>query len=240
VSTVLIVGLRLENPGWTVPDTDGYRNMNWAYSKARWERLLPDVPIFEGHDEGSHTFCLARAQNEAARLAGDWGIAVYVGADFIAESEEMVRAGIQRARETGQFTITHSQTTMLHEEGAERVRGGEEPDPSMGDTYGNPFTGITIIPRKLYDEVGGFDERFVGWGWEDQAFWSACWAFGRGYQRVDGHAYHLWHPRTRSDNEESPLHSESEVLGRRYLAARSHKEAMKMILEERDAWASQP
>lgn len=235
MTTVLIVGLRLVNPGWSVPDADGYRLANWAYSRARWERLLPDVPIVEGYDEGDHPFCLARAQNDAARKAGDWRFAVYVGADFVAESDEMIMSGISWARSTGKFTICHARTTMLHEEPTERVRGGEEPNPSMGDTYGNPFTGITIIPRDLFDKVGGFDERFVGWGWEDQAFWAACCALGNGYDRVDGHAFHLWHPRTRADNEESPYHAESEALGRRYLAAKGNRAAMREILAERHA-----
>lgn len=233
MSVVMLVALRLDNAGWAVPDTGGYRRLNWEYSRARWGRLLPDVPIFEGYDDGDHVFSPARALNRAARWAGGWESAIYVGADFIVSSRAQVRDAIALSQRKRQFTIAHSRTTMMHEKPSQTVRAGAEPNESMGDTSENPFTGICVVPRRVWDEVDGFDERFEGWGWEDQAFWASCWAMGGGFQRVNGTAYHLWHPRTRADNEESVYHIRNEPLGRRYIAARGNPIKMREIIAER-------
>lgn len=233
MKTVLLVGLRLENAGWEHPDSDGYRARNWAASKERWQRLLPDIPIYEGHHEEEGPFSLARASNRASALAGDWEMAVYVGADFLAGGEEQIRAAIVKSMRTGRLTLAHNTTVMLHELPSEDVRQGAEPDHSMGDVYTNSFTGVLTVPRKLWDQVGGFDERFIGWGWDDQAFWASCWALAGRFDRVNGTIYHLWHPRVRVDNEENPYYQQNEILGRRYLEAKTNRREMMKIIAER-------
>jgi predicted glycosyltransferase involved in capsule biosynthesis len=111
------------------------------------------------------------------------------------------------------------------------VLAGDELSPS-GVVTPNTFSGVTAIPRGLWDAVGGYDERFVGWGWEDLSLWSACCALA-GYERVPGPIYHLWHPRSWEQNEGSPDHPRNQVLGERYLAAKHDREAMLAILAER-------
>lgn len=231
---VLLVGLRVDDAGWENADVDGYRRMNWETSRARWERMLPDVEIFEGYHDGPETFAPAVAGNRAAALAGNWDLAVYVGADFMVQDAQQVRAALAKSAETGQLTLAHDQTCMLHQEPSERIRNGEEPNHSMGDVHSNSFTGVLTFPRPLWDAVGGFDERFVGWGWEDQAFWAASWSMGGGFRRVPGTIYHLWHPRDRIDNEENPNYRDNEILGRRYLAAKGNRSKTQQILAERN------
>ncbi len=128
---------------------------------------------------------------------------------------------------------------MLTEIASEFVRAGAEPDETMGATNVNPFTGICVVPRSVWDAVDGFDERFKGWGWEDQAFWASCWALGGGFQRVKGTAFHLWHPRSRADNEEAIYHARNEPLGRRYIAARGNRiKTLEIISERGEAWTT--
>lgn len=231
--TVLLVGLRLTQPGWEIPDTGAYRMRNWQVARQRWERLLPDVEIFEGHHDEPGPFSLAKASNRAAAVAGDWDMAVYVGADFMVGGEDQIRRAIATSQVSGMLTLAHGTVVMTNEESAEAVRQGAEPSPDMGDTHVNSFTGVLTVPRSLWDLVQGFDERFVGWGWDDQAFWASCWAMAGGFKRVDGFLYHLWHPRVRTDNEENPYYRENEVLGRRYLDARRSKPNMVRIIRER-------
>ena len=47
-------------------------------------------------------------------------------------------------------------------------------------TLANTCSTMVVVPRKLWNAVGGFDEGFVGWGWEDCAFSAACAALGGG------------------------------------------------------------
>jgi hypothetical protein len=164
-------------------------------------------------------------------------VCIYTGADFQPETAEQVRRAIKTADRHGQFVIAHDQTVMLSEAETETIRRfGTDPSRRMpGTVYDNPFTGICAVPRRLFDDVGGFDERFAGWGWEDQSFWAACWALRGRFGRIRGRAFHLWHPRERVDNEDSPTHATAEVLGRRYLAARRDPAEMRKILDERVA-----
>jgi hypothetical protein len=52
-----------------------------------------------------------------------------------------------------------------------------------------------VIPRAVWDDLGGFDERFRGWGFEDMALQSIVVGL-YGHERIDGDVYHLWHPRS--------------------------------------------
>ena len=42
--------------------------------------------------------------------------------------------------------------------------------PWVRRTYEHQHSSVVVIPRPLYDDIGGFDEGFRGWGLEDTAF----------------------------------------------------------------------
>lgn len=64
--------------------------------------------------------------------------------------------------------------------GAERCRGGA----------------MLMITKDNYFKVGGFDERFNGWGFEDNAFFLMANAILGEFVETDNVAYHLWHPQS--------------------------------------------
>ncbi|MEH7384970.1 galactosyltransferase-related protein [Bacillus sp. JJ1521] len=53
--------------------------------------------------------------------------------------------------------------------------------------------GIMIISRSAFMRIGGFDERFVGWGGEDDAFYLAFNTICGQFKRLNHTIYHLWH-----------------------------------------------
>jgi predicted glycosyltransferase involved in capsule biosynthesis len=95
----------------------------------------------------------------------------------------------------------------------------------------NTFSGVLAVPRALWDAVGGFDERFVGWGFEDLAFWSACTALAGGFERIPGRMIHLWHPKGVESGHDR--YAANEELGRRYMQARSSRAETRQIIAER-------
>ncbi|AGB41223.1 hypothetical protein Halha_1277 [Halobacteroides halobius DSM 5150] len=60
--------------------------------------------------------------------------------------------------------------------------------------------GLNLIPRQNFETVGGFDERFIEWGGEDDAFTIAMTVLCGQPKRLDHTLYHLWHPRSASTN----------------------------------------
>ncbi len=109
------------------------------------------------------------------------------------------------------------------------------PEPQMEARGGNVNAGCSMaaIPRSLWDEVGGYDERFVGWGYEDVALLAACWALAGPHAFVPAAAYHLWHPFEQTLTRGNPEFAANETLGRRYLAARDDPDAMRALIDER-------
>jgi len=68
------------------------------------------------------------------------------------------------------------------------------------------WAGCLVVDRDIYWSVGGSDERFVGWGWEDVALRLSLDNLYKRHLRCDGDIFHLWHPVTDSfgsENEKS-------------------------------------
>lgn len=205
---------------------------------------MPDVSIYEGEHIGG-PFNRSAAINTAARLAdqdGRWDLGIVIDSDvFLRRSQ--VRKAIERARRTGRVTWAHRRWRGLSQEHTERVLypkspivfgaefGGHDMDIYVERTNPISWSCCIVIPRKVWDEIGGFDERFVGWGFEDMAFQSVvCGLFG--YERIKGDVYHLWHPRTEERIVKGlpavtakPEYVANGRLGRRYMYAlrRDHR-----------------
>lgn len=224
---VVLVGRRADH---------GRRDLLWAHCRARWEREL-GWPVVEGHHDGEGPFCMSVAANRAAAAAGAWTVAAFVGADTLPGHVRQVQAAVTVAGETGLLVFPHDRYQALSEKGTDQVLSGlplAEAEPEW-EPWPNTFSSLLVIPRKVWDAVGGFDERFVGYGWEDLAFWAACCAVAGGYDRVPGTVYHLWHERVAAERDEAPEWPANEALGRRYLAAKASRDLMLEILAERHA-----
>jgi hypothetical protein len=221
------------------------RDAIWAYCRARLEEHFPGIPVVEGHhDEGP--FNRSAAINLAARLAGDWDVAAVVDADVVVDPRQ-VEAMFERAEATGlvvwafQWWAGSTQETadailsgrqdpdaLLAELSAMYERGtanemGHKPAPDVVPAAYEKVNPISwscffAVPRAAFDRLGGFDERFAGWGWEDLAFQSAA-AGLIGTDRIGGPLIHLWHPRHPGLGDDGVNKRRNRQLGRRYMYA---------------------
>lgn len=91
--------------------------------------------------------------------------------------------------------------------------------------YKMPFCGgIFLISKKQYLEIGGENEKFVGWGPEDAERLRRCQITGHKAQWIkEGRAYHLFHKR---NIEEQEIDNENLILMR--------KEFVKICSMEKD------
>ncbi len=211
----------------------GPRDAIWAYCKARWQQYFPDIPIVEGHHEDG-LFNRSAAVNIAAELAGDWDLAIVIDSDVMVNVEQ-VREALATATRTGRVTWAHRRWRGIREDASTRLVAdmrdlGPELDRDELDLIverTNPLSWscCIVIPRAVFNDLGGFDERFKGWGFEDMAFQSVVVGL-YGYERVEGDVIHIWHPRSeerivpgKGRLTATPEYITNARLGRRYMVA---------------------
>lgn len=205
------------------------RERNWQIVRERWKELLP-IPTFYGNSE-TEEFERAHARNRAARDAGDWDVALFADADIALRTTRNAERAIRRCHVTGSYTVSYSRLRYLTEEGTQYVfNGGDlslaESDGSVGFTWECCFA----VRRDVWDEVGGFDERFHGYGGQGIAFYYAA-ATISGRERIMGTAYHLAHPLV--DRSSEPHFAENMKLAARYHEAVDDPPAMRLLLADR-------
>lgn len=218
-------------------DDNGPRDELWdGFVKPWWEREQSHMPIIEGyHTEG--LFNRSAAINRAARLAGDWDVACIIDADVLCNPAR-VKEAMDLAASTGKMVLPHSERRDLNKPGTQRVVRGYDGnwDRWVYRRYsvanGHPsVSSVVVVPRILWDTIGGFDEGFRGWGYEDTAFAAAAETFG-GIIRMDGEVWHLWHPTAREGKRGTEAWSANSSRGQRYRAAIGDADAIRALQAE--------
>lgn len=143
--------------------------------------------------------------------------------DTIPDHEGILRA-VRWVSSTGggvrphdqRYMLTQPQTLLAVQRGVEAVPVRDLKAPWAGG-------GLDVVTRQAWDAVGGMDEAYQGWGYEDSEFHvqllvNATW------DRLPGVAWHLWHET--SENRPDP-----ESVRRFRETQRKHKDAL-------DAWAA--
>ena len=83
----------------------------------------------------------------------------------------------------------------------------------------------------MWETVGGFDESFIGWGYEDDAFRAALDVMVGKSLRLRGcNLYHMWHPVSPTDGFESPTIQHNRKLYSQYKRAKSPAMMKKVLL----------
>jgi hypothetical protein len=160
---------------------NGARAEVWDSIRMMWElNGFTDIVTHPGAETGP--FNRSAALNGAAELVGDWEIAILADADSWVPRHQIEQA-IVMAHRTGLLAAAHNGIWQSVDHAWRQV--------------GRPVRGaqsaILAIRRDLWDAVQGFDERFIGYGYEDRAFWHACNIAAGKPLRADGPVWHLDH-----------------------------------------------
>jgi len=201
----------------------------WSWVRARWEREFPTWRVVEGVESGSGLFNRCEALNRAAEVAGDWDVAVVADGDSVTSPVQSA-AAVGWAASTGRLVYAFDEFLYLSRYMTENIlRGyGGAWESGVEWTLANTQSSQVVVRRSLWDEVGGFDEGFDGWGYEDVAFASACETLGGNAVRVPGPVWHLWHPPSTD-----PTHARLANLNRLnlYLEAHGDRTGMESLLD---------
>lgn len=220
-----------------VPRRDGIedRDRLWAFARERWAGDFPDWPIVEGHhDDGP--FNRSAAVNRAAEAAGAWDVAVIIDSDVLCDRDKVVQA-VDAAAGTGRMVLAYHERVSLNAKGTEKVMGGFQGNwkdrRMVHGTYMDACSSAVVVPRGLWDEVQGFDERFVGWGWEDVAFRIACETIsGKSMLQIAATCFHLWHQPSGGNNRAEATFVANQARGEAYRAAHWDRDAVMALIEE--------
>ena len=137
-------------------------------------------------------------RNEAARqaIAEDATVLFFADADTWVPIQQMILAAI-RAQETGKLTHAFEAYVRLGSNETKRGQASRASDTRtlarLGRRQVGHMSGASAISVGLWQALGGYDERFIGWGFEDRAFDMAAGCLGGGVERISGTAIHWYH-----------------------------------------------
>lgn len=174
---------------------DPWRERVWRWLEAAWRAELPDVEICTGDDD-KEPFSRAAALNSAAdKASGD--ILVVLDADTWLEPAGL-REAVAQIR-AGRRWVPKARKVFLGQDDTERLVGRPWrgfPTKMLERSGSDRFTipAPVVVARSAWVTVNGFDERFRGWGCEDNAFILALKTLAPDTAQGEGTAVHLWHP----------------------------------------------
>lgn len=207
----------------------GHRDRLWRFCHRYWRKELPDMEIVEGHHKSDRPFNRSASINRAAD--GDWDVLVILDSDVIVDPGQ-ITTGAELAARTGKLVLPFERRQMLNRQGTQKILSGYMGNWNrfVGHSERDRVSCCVIVPRSLWELVGGFDERFEGWGGEDEAFHAACREMA-GVERTAGKVWHLHHRPSPFNHRESPTHRQALQLSLRYERA-AGSEAMGRLLAE--------
>lgn len=248
-------------------DPEDQRAKNWKWLHEYWRCKLPGAEIIVGHDrraeEEGLPFSKSTAVNHAVeRSHGD--ILVIVDADGYIEVEQVLHCAhkIREARERGHrlWYVPYRQFYRLTQEAAWKLLHSSPCHPykfshppakcdiqsTDGSQHGHWYgAGIQIMPREAFDEVGGWDERFRGWGGEDHAAMRAMDTLYWRHKTLPGQFLHVWHPMIGPKGtsqklvdwrhrmwKNQPDPGANDKLSGRYYGANGHRERMRKLVDD--------
>lgn len=219
--------VRTEAAQWRVS------NFNWVM--ARYERLFPDAEIIVSDPGGDFqrskfiNYGVSKASRENI-LIGDADTIPYPGA---------VSAGIDMLNDGRGWVIPYGDSdyyssdrssgeNILRRDPTDNVT----PEEITWEHKLHSWSGQVLIPRGIFTALLGFDERFQGWGFEDNAFAAKCDTFLDGHGRVDdAWTIHIWHPAPESSTWQQPNIEANRRLYEKYDSVRGDQAAMKRVMK---------
>ncbi|WHY78268.1 glycosyltransferase family 2 protein [Neobacillus sp. WH10] len=218
------------------PD-NGLRDRLFKWVKAFYETMMPEVELCIG-ETLSEPFNRSQAINIAAKQATR-DVFVIADADVFYDPQILVQG--MRLLDQHAWVIPYFTWQDLSESSTEKllVHSPQWPLPfkvkykERKFKKSKPISGVNIVTRENFNKVKGFDERFVGWGREDNAFKDAMNTVCGPFIRLKSTSiYHLWHPKVGFRG--NPNIGNNNKLFKRYTKNRGNIDKMKKLINERD------
>lgn len=176
------------------PD-NGPRSEAFEWVLKFYDRMFPEVEICIV-EINEQPFPKARAINQAAEKATR-DIFLIADTDLFFDPD-LLNVAVKEL-ESHAWVLPFARRLYLDKESSKKVISSDPQWPIQVEikVHQAPQVGwglLNVVPRKFFEAVNGFDERFVGWGGEDDTFAVSLNTLCGPGKRLNGSAYHLWHP----------------------------------------------
>lgn len=216
----------------TPDDTGAHRARVWNYLRGEWIRA--GVHVVAGSDpKAAETgrFSVSRALNNAARHAPDdvTMFALY-GADHLPDLE-VLRWAVETL-ERQSWTPLHRGVHYATAETTERLLAGQTGLGQLEWRFEDALCpGVLAVRRGAWEYIGGMDEAFEQYGWEDTALVAVLSAVFPIPIAPHPPLYELWHPEGHRDL--SPANLNRQRFEQHYLPVMGDADA---LLRVSNAW----
>jgi predicted glycosyltransferase involved in capsule biosynthesis len=176
---------------------NGERDVLFEFVKKRYEELMPHVELCIGIDNSEY-FNRSKAINNAAKIAtGDIFMTVDSDVIFNPNLIDNIINNIDNypwiIPFTNGFRLNKGATVRILEEDptADICSGIISSDVESNCVIEGAF--LNVMKRECFEKVGGMDERFRGWGCEDEALVRSLDIIYGVHGKLNDNVFHLWH-----------------------------------------------
>ena len=211
---------------------NGRRDEIWSCVRKRYHDLMPQIELCLGFDD-QELFCKAKAVNEAA-LKASGEIFMVVDSDVVFNLDLVTK--ILALIDLHPWLIPYRYGWRLTPEitdswlvqGIPSIIQINETNTLINTT--NQGAMINVMRRSCFEAVGGFDERYLGWGGEDEAFAMSLDTICGRHFRMNEAIYHMWH-------QPAPIlpefYDKNLALHNRYCKANGNAPKMQKLINKR-------
>lgn len=200
---------------------DGPRDRLFGYVLNWWKHYFPEAEICVGRNF-EHPFNRGAARNEAFDQSNG-EVVIVADADTVPTAQG-VRDAIAEVVSTKCWSFPYAKDryynlTEAATQNVLQLHVGEQPSEPVEGQYDHKITswaGCLVLPREAWERVEGYDTRFKGWGYEDNAFYLKLDSLWGPHRRQDSYCCHLWHPVSKENSFENPHIGFNKSLFRKY------------------------
>lgn len=199
------------------------------------EWIVREFPEWTRHhvDTPGRQFNVSACRNTGVRMAEESGadIVVILDADVVLAPENMA-AAVSMVESDGGFVIPYTTYWCLDAQGEQQMQAGIPMEKCHSVHMKGSIAGAWVTTPKDWWDVGGNDERFAGWGWEDTSWHCAATTLST-VTRLDGRLMAGHHdPQARAGLQQR----RNMNLYRRYIQAQDNPKKMQVLVGSQDRY----
>jgi len=192
---------------------------------------LPNAKIVYS-DSGHQDFNISASRNLGAKAVLEYDVVIHNDADTVPNKQSLLQ-GISQTYDSGYFCNPYDDYRFIETEETQRVLSNLiKIEEAKHTRIGGACSGVIITTPKTWKAIGGFDENFRGWGYEDAAISAAhSTLMEQDFLSVPGAAYAMSHDVTVKKRK---LLGYNKKRVKKYLLAMTNndKELMAKLVEE--------